>query len=212
MDKDSIIFLNGRKIDTTRYENFKGSPYYFKDFVKATIVSNTFSLFEDLDVNFNGYSQEFEVRRGDEFIELDKKWYVRIDIDPEKNKDILDSKDGEKIIFQRGFHAKYLTRFGNILYNDQSIILIKDYLVSLSEKTINDVGKILEFKRFDPKTYYYLIVDGEAKLLKTNKKGIIKALGYKNELETFFKAEKIKFSQDEDLKKLAAFYATLHNP
>lgn len=209
--KDSVILLNSRKIDTTRYLNYKGSPYYFEDFVNGTIISNSFDLFEDLEINFNGYSQEFEVRRGKEFIELDKKWYVRIDIPADKNKGILDLKEGEKIIFQRGFHAKYLNRFGNIIYNDKGVMLIKDFMVSLSEKTVQDVGKTLEFKRFDPKEFYYLIKDGEAKLLKSNRKGVIKVMGFKTELESFLKKEKIKFNKDADMKKLVAYYTTLLN-
>ena len=48
------------QIDDKRYENFKGSPYMFDDFLNAKIFDNQGEQFENIQLNFNGFTQNFE--------------------------------------------------------------------------------------------------------------------------------------------------------
>ena len=203
--KGPIIFQNSEKISKYRYRDIKGSPYIFEDWVYANIISTNIEIFEDMRVNYNGHTKSFEVIKGQEVIDLDERWYMRVEIYPEKNPSLVKDFGEEKIIFQRDLHPKMEAIFGQLVYGGGRLTLFKTYHADLSKKKIEDVGKTLEFQRFVGKYTYYMIKDGKLTTVSTKKKSMLKALGKHPEIDDYIKKEKIDFRSEADLCKLMAF-------
>jgi hypothetical protein len=89
------------------------------------------------------------------------------------------------------------------------MVVFRDFRAIISEKTIQNVGEAVEFKRFFPKVDYYLMQNGELKTINTKKKTLIKLLGHKKDLEAYIKEHKLDLDSARDLKKLFTFAETL---
>ena len=199
-NKSTFVISNAKPIDTTRYQDIKGSPYLFKNFVKARITSNEMDIFEEVMVNYNGYTKEFEVKQEDWYTALDGKWYLEVEV--------LEDDKGEKfsMLFRRGLHEKFNNEFVQICYKGQHIMLIKYHYMDMLTKEVQDVGKTVEFKRFHPKSIFYLLEGGKLTILKNKKKALLKTLSHTKELENFIKKEKINLSNEGEFAKLIGFY------
>lgn len=205
-DNTPVIFTNSQDIDPYRYRDVKGSPYLFENLVIGDIVSTNIDVYQDMPLNLNGYTKNFEVRRGNKMVELDPRWYLRVEIHPELNPGLDPAFGKEKLVFQRGIHPKLENVFALIIFAGARTIFLKTFHADLSKKKVEDVGKTLEFQRFFGKFTYYIIADGELITVSTRKKTFLKALGSKKELETFAHDNNIDFDSEKDLIKLVAFY------
>ena len=200
---NTFVMTHAQPIDSTRYQNVKGSPYLFPDFVKARIVSNKMEVYEDVILNYNGYSKNFEVKRNGWYMALDGKWYWEVEV--------LENEKAEKtsLLFQRGLHDKFKNEFVQVCYKGKRILLIKYHYTDMLTKEVQDVGKTVAFKRFYLKSLYYLLDNGTLTLLKNKKKSLLKTLGHSKELDKFMREEKISLSEDQDFAKLIAHYEQL---
>lgn len=205
-DSTIVIFTNSQPIEAFRYRDVKGSPYLFDDFVIGNIVSTNIDVYENMALNLNGHTNHFEVRRGREVVELDETWYLRVEIHPELNPTLSRRFGKEKIIFQRSIHPKLQNVFAQVLFAGTRTVFLRTFHADLSKKTVQDVGKTLEFKRFNGKFLYHLIKDGELVHLRLKKKNILKTLGERKEMEAFAKENNIDFKDEKDLIRLVAFY------
>ena len=193
-----ILMTNSRTIDLNRYKGILGTPYKFKDWRKGKIISVDADAIEGVLLNFNGETNGFEIKKGDSFIELDAKWYIRVLIE--------DTASDEYITFQKNFLPPLTNKFTRIVYKGKKLSIVEDFIAKIDTKVINNVGKNEELKRFHSKKNYYLIKDRKPTLLKLKKKSLLALLGHKSELESFIKKEKIKLSTETDLIKLFTFY------
>ena len=210
--QDSVIFINSQKIDPSRYHDVKGSAYFFDEFVLGDIISNEFHTFKDMRLNYNGHTHDFEVTRKDEFIRLDRRLYLRIEIHADQNPAHSNLFQGEKLIFQRGLHSKFYNRFVILLLQGKRIHLVKDFNVLLSESQIQSAGQSDAVKRFSAKHQYYLLKDGEAIALKLKRKKILDAMSHQKELEQYLNRHKLKLGVEEDLLQLFQYYDSLLQP
>ncbi len=190
------IFTNAKKIDDTRYAEYKGSPYLFDDWVIGDIYDGEKKAFEQMELNFNGYSNNVEVKKEDKFVELDTKWYTKIEVQ---------SKDG-LLTFRRGLHTFFKDKFVETVYTGKDFYLVKKFRTGLTEKEINDVGKTIKIKRFEKNIDYYFIKNGKLNQVKMKKKSLLSYLGHKKEIGAFLKENKLKLTRQADLKKVLAFY------
>jgi len=190
------IFTNAKPIDETRYSEYKGSPYLFDTWMIGDIYDAKGKAFEKMELNFNGYTNEVEVKKGDQYVTLDQKWYHQIEV---QDKDQI-------IVYRRGVHSLFKNKFVEIVYDGKSVTLIKRNRVGLTEKEINDVGKTIKIKRFEKKQEYYFLKDGKLKNVKLKKKSILAYLGHKKEIESFAKKNKLKLTRVKDLQKVLAYY------
>ena len=193
---EDILLTNSKKIDKNRYRDIKGSPYFFEDWQKGKVISAEAEAIENVMLNYNGYTKGFEIKMNDRFIELDEKWYVRV---------IVEGAE-EEIIFQRNFLPPFNGKFSRQVYKGKDITVLQEFNIKIAKKTINNVGKKVEFQRFIPVEQYYLIEGQKAKYFKLKKKNILAELGNSTKLEAFIKKEKMKLDSEADLKKLLTFY------
>ncbi len=200
--KNTLKFTNAKDFDETRYEDIDGSPYYFKDWVYAKIYATDRSVYEDVLVNYNGETENFEAKKDNQWISLDNIWYSRVEIKKDQNEDVLDNKEGNQAIFQRVIYPNFKDKFYVVIYEGESRQIIKEFRAVISTKTVQDVGKTVEMKRFNSKKNYYLIEAGKVKLIKLKKKTITQLFAKPKDVEGFMKKEKINLNVDADLRKL----------
>jgi len=189
-------FTNATTIDENRYAGFKGSAYLYDDWKVGNVYDTKGKAFERVEINFNGYSNEIEIKKGDKYINLDQKWYLKIEVE---------DKEGIRI-YHRGIHDFFKDKFVEVIHQGTSLMLVKKFRVGVTEKEINDVGKTIKIKRFERKEDYYFIKNGKLQNIKFKKKSIIKYLGHKKELERYIKDNKLKLNRLNDLKKVLTFY------
>gem|GEM_PF-808811 len=194
--QDTLFATNLKLFDNKRYEDIKGSPYLFSDWVKADIIRRDSFKFRDVMLNYNGDTHEFEVLQDGRYIELEQLWYKRIEVDPAKNKGVVEVDD--KVVFLQGFHHEYVDRFALLAYEGEHVYLIKDFSAVLSEKKVQNVGKAIEFKRFTPRVKYALYHQGKITSIKLKKEEILNVLGHEKTAEDFLKANKIKKTNSEE--------------
>ena len=65
-----ILMTNSRSVDKDRYKGIKGNPYLFEDWHKGKIISVDADVIEGVLLNFNGKTEGFEIKKGNNFIEL----------------------------------------------------------------------------------------------------------------------------------------------
>ena len=195
-----ILLTNSKKISEDRYEGVKGTPYAFKEWHPATIISTEAEVTEVAAINYNAYTQNLEVQKGKQFIELDPAWYVRV---------IIQVSDTEAITFQRAFQTELQSDFMQLVYDGDQVQVYKQSRKDISTKVINDVGKTREAKKFVNLTKYQLIENDKAKSFKLSKKDFLKKIGNKKAAEGLLKKNKLKLNKEADLVKLMELYDML---
>lgn len=201
-----VIFTNSQDIQEGRYRDIKGSPFLFEDYVLATIVSANIDVYENIWVNYNGHTKGFEARNGNRFIELDERWYLRVEIDPEVNPGLIKEFGKEKLIFQRGIHPKLENVFVNVLYPGLRTIFFRTFESDLTKQKIESPGQTLQVQRFVNDYTYYIMIDGDLHPVALRKKNFLKVLGGGKEIESFIKENDIDFSSEKDVIRLVEFY------
>ena len=193
-DADKFILDNATPLESGRYEDITGSPYLFDDFKEGKIVDLKGKEFNGVPLNFNGYSLNFEVRRGDNLVNLDEKNYRLISFEI----------DGKKLEFNRGIDAKAPNRFLQVLYRGKQYIIVKDFKANLQERKIEAPNKTLEIKKFIPLHLYYIAEQGQMTNVKLTRKGVSKVLG--KGVEQYAKRQKINLGTEEGLIEGLKFY------
>lgn len=183
--------LTPLKRNTLPYEDIKGSPYYKKDFETAKIVKDYNTL-----VRYNIYTDEVEFQKdGQTFIlpKEEKLSYIYF-LASKENLKFLNTNDQLSGYFFELVSGKFM------LYKKLKIIFID--LVKASSGYKED--EPASFQILDPK-YYIKTERGYIKNPKNPTDVIEQIPEKKEELNSFFKSNKIKFNKEEDLIKLVNF-------
>lgn len=207
--QNELKLVNSKKIDPNRYAGIDDSPYLFKKWLVGNVTTIKGEEVPEVFVNYNGYSQEFEIKKGDRFIELENKYYLQIEITRKKNGDALPENAGESMIFQRNIHSRFKDKFVRVLYRGKTISVIESFVASVSEVTMQDVGKTVEKKRFMGIRSHFVLEGGNLKSFSLKRSSIIKTFGYKRELDVFMRKGKIDVKNAADLAKVFAYYEEL---
>ncbi|MDR6158926.1 hypothetical protein QF023_002442 [Chryseobacterium sp. SLBN-27] len=192
----SNLFLN--TISTVRnngqlsYEEIKGSPYYKKEFSLAKMAEN----FESAPARYNSFTDQIEFQKdGNNYVLPKESVFSSITFLNTKEKIVLletnDENSGyffELVGGKYGLYKKVKTKF----------IDIKKASNSFSE------DRPAYFLNVDP-LYYIKTEKGYIKEPKVSKDIIAKIPEKTEQLNAFFKSNKIKFNKEEDLIKLANF-------
>ncbi len=206
--KKEITYTNSKPIKENRYKDIKGSPMYFDDWVTGKIIRHDALVYEDVMLNYNGYSRTFEIKTGDKMIELDGAVYLRVDVDADKNPHVADRIPTSDFAFQKNLHSRFSDEFVIILFVENDVMLIKEFKVDIAKHTVQDVGKSIDFKDFKRKEIYYLKADGKLTPLRYKKKVILNAFD-KPEVESYIREHKLRLKSEADLIEIAKFYSTL---
>ncbi|MEO0732192.1 MAG: hypothetical protein AAFZ52_05120 [Bacteroidota bacterium] len=184
-----------RAIDPLRYEEVRGTPYRYKNFRPGVLYDLTLNVFHLDSVNFNGFTSQFEYRLDGQTREFNPQNYLRVEIPLEE--------DG-KHVYGRGINPRFRDKYAEIVYKGENLVSTLVYVVENEEKVVQDVGKTLRLRRFNPKSMHYAVVDGEYVALKMSAKNLASDLGFKSELLKFIKANKLKPAKRADLVRIYA--------
>lgn len=207
-DLSKVIFTNSQDVDRDRYDEIKGTPYLFEHYVLATIVSSNIDVYENILVNYNGYTKGFEAYEDNKFIELDARWYLRVEIDPQQNPVLVEIFGEDKLIFQRGIHPKFENIFVQVLYAGLRTTFFKVFEADLTKQKIEIPGQTLNVERFVEDIGYYLVDEGGLEPVTLRKKSLLKAMGKgkAKTLENFAEENEIDFASEREVIKFIDYY------
>ncbi len=176
---------------TLKYEEIQGSPYFDLKFHEANVAEN----YEKIPIRYNSYKDEVEFQKGNliQVLPKDSKFSKIEIISPKQTIVLLNTGDEnsgylfELISGKNSLLKKIKTKFTDIVPAASSYA---------TERPAN-------FRMLEP-VYYIKTEKGYHKV--KNQKNIFEQFPeLKEKLETFFKSNKIKFNQEEDLVKLVTF-------
>lgn len=194
---------NAKEIDEKRYDDYRGSPYFFSEFVVGTIVDNADNEYPNVRLNLNGFTDELEVEDAGYYVALQESFYKSF---------TAKDKDGTEYLFKSNLHPNFKDKFFQVLHESENVLLIKEFDVIPNEKVINNVGETLTVKIFGEVNDYMLLTGlgkQDVTKLKVSKKKLPEILGKKKELADFIKSNKLSFKKDDDLVTLIKHYETL---
>lgn len=203
----NIIFKNSTVYDENRYNGIKGSAYTFDHWLKGSIIDSGVE-YQDLELNYNAYKQEMEVRKDDKFIILDITC-TGIIISKQENQENWDKKWPDEMRFLLSTRKKEKDTYDQILYSGQKLQFIKIHRTTLTDRTINDYGKNRTIKSFQDRSHYILIHNGKETILKLKEKEFLKVLGKKDQLKQFLKSQNNKLKSEKEVIDMLTYYESL---
>lgn len=197
-DKSAEAYLieASRAVDSTRYEDVRGTPYRYEDFGTVILYDPTLNPYQLERANFNGFTSQFEYYTDDgQLRELAGPNFLRVEVP---------QPDSSKHVYGFGLNPKFRKHYAQVIHRGEAITATMVYDVKNDEKITETVGKTLKFQRFNAKELHFAVVDGEFKTLKRTTKAIAEDLGHKAALIKFMKANKLKPTRMEDLVRIYA--------
>ena len=157
-----ISFVNALTIDPNVYDNIAGTPYLFDSWRTGKIISYLDTVVVNLDINYNGYTKSFEIRKGNKFILLDEDYYQEV---------IIDNPDDPDYPFHFTKYAPGdLSGQWALIYEEgEKYSLYRTFIAGLTEDEIQDVGKTIKMRTFQNKKVYYIYRNGELESLRIKK-------------------------------------------
>ena len=197
-------------IDDSRYEGMEKGPYLFKEFTKGIATNSRIGENVEYLLNYNGYSQEFEFIHNDIKSEMDAAYYNMIEIsDYTPSEHYSDKYVSPSIKFVKGLDPKAPKSFSIVVYEDENVMLYKNFVVKTSRREINDPTQgIVEIESFVPNFQYFLKVGDQTKSIGLSKKKVESQLAH-SKISTFIKKNKLKLKTEAELAKVISYYSDL---
>ena len=203
------VLSNNTPIDEDRYEDIKGSPYLFEEFVSGTLYQTNKDFIKDLKINYNGFSGSFEFEKDGKHYELDNEFYVKLEVVTDKfSKDRSDNMS-DTTVFLRGLNPDDYTRFYMMVEGGENATIFKEFDVYESKRKIENVGLTIDVKNFGSQFLYYAVQGSTPKVFKLKSKTVLKTLGDKR-LELYTKNKGLKLDNEKDLRQLVKYYNSLN--
>ena len=189
----------------TKYElklsDIQGTPFLDPEFTPGRIVASDGSIFTDIPLRYNGFSDDLEFQKGTDTYNIDPKTKVKR------------AEFGGKVFSCLPFDdlGKVKNGFFEILSAGEKATLLIQYTVKFLEK--DEVKAFADPKpaRFDEiqKTYFISIDEGIAQQI-TSKKKLLELFGAKkDEMETFISKNKLSIRGDDALTKIITHFNSL---
>lgn len=194
--QEPLIFQNATPVEPSRYEKIDGDPMLFKDWQNGRIIGKGGTIFLDLTLNYNGYSHGFEVKQGDHYIELDESQCLMVEV--------FQGKDTMRFVTE--LLPPVQGQWVEQIYVGNGIYCVKHFKVEVSTQVVQNVGNKVEFKRFNPISHYFFLVDGEMKEFRPRRKVVLKMLGDSKDIEKYVDDHAIDVETDAGLKQALAYY------
>ena len=172
-------------------EKIDGSPFLKDKWEDASVVLEKGYTFKHVNLKFDIYNNVFVFNRHDTAFVLGD-YVAEIQFFP-------NSPDtSHKLIFRKGYSINSSinnTKFLQVL-TEGKLTLLKYYQKETEEYT--EYGNAVKFKRFNDKETYYVLKDGQYKLLNLSKKSLENLLQTQyGKIEAFLKAKDLS-GKDED--------------
>lgn len=197
--RNDVLLTNSQSLSDNRYEDIKGSPFLFKDWQLGIIYPrNEQDPFEEVLLNYNQHTKNFELKKKDRFISLDESWYKKVVVLTETN---------EKWIFETGLLPKKKQRFDRLIHQGKGFRIVEVFHTSIVTTEKERYATTIEVREFDNKSNYFFAQNGKSKLIKLKKKNILALFPtHKSVLEKFAKSNHLKFNKVNDLVKILMDY------
>ena len=195
---NKIILINREPLDTTRYDDFKGSPYLFDKLVKVNIKGVNGEEFKGLKGNYNGFDNDFEIVQNGSYIRLPSKIYPEIMIlksDNPSRKDVI----RDTLIIRSNINSKLSSGYHVVLHEGDKYILANYFYVKDYENTVQTPGVATSFRRFNRKNELAVIMDDTIVKFKLSTKNIQKAFSDDPYIQQYIKSTKNKLNSEQAL-------------
>lgn len=200
------LSTTGSRGEFLKYSEIQGSPYLTKDFV----VAKAACCKEVLPMRYDTYADQIEYQKdGTVYILAKQEPYTKIIFKDSNTTLALESVDKNSdlrylILLVDGKNS-LLKKVGSKIEKASEMITLNKNPSAFSAK---DNSKSSTFKATEP-VYYLKTAKGNISEIKD--KGDVLALypDKTNELNTFFKSNKVKFNKEESLIKLVTFINSL---
>ena len=197
-----LLLVNSQKIETAIYKGIEGSPYMFKTWqlgeIRNTQEGN--APIKNVQLNYNGFTQSFEVKKGNQFIALDEKWYPKVTL--------ISKKKGEihPLNFESGLHPKREKHFFRMVFQGETFYVIEDFKVHIIDRVKQEYGKQKKIRKFAGSNQYYFIAGEKATPFKLKMKSILKTLNPSKAIEQFKNNNKLSWDTETNLLILLEVY------
>lgn len=222
-ESSTLYNARNQELGREKYFEIKGSPYMFKQWVKADLMHLEEDMIEGAEIRYDMFRNEIEVRdgglampmedavefNGETFIILDDKYYRKLVLTKKDNPEALKDIELDTVLLLKGIHRDYLDNYAIVLYDGKKVKLVKTLDVKFIEKKYNTPGKIEKVKKFQRNKGYALIYKKEKTKVKLKDKEFYKVLGRGKELSAFKKSNKLKMKKLPDFIKMLKYYETL---
>ncbi|OBW40646.1 hypothetical protein AB670_03113 [Chryseobacterium sp. MOF25P] len=180
------VTSNGK---TLKYEDIIGTPYADTDFKMAKLADN----YEEVPVRYNSYKDEVEFKKGENIQVVPKqKEFSRITI-KKPSQTIVNLETNDNL---QGYFFELVP--GKIALYKKEKTVFKDEVPAINSYA---ASKPAEFIKQNP--VYYIKTENNFIKKPKNQKEIIEAFpSLKDQINTYFKSNKVKFNNEEDLIKL----------
>lgn len=183
-----------------KISDIQGSPYLDEDFSPGKITTNDGTIYTEIPLRYNAYSDDMEFQK-------DKDSY---NIDP---KTIVKRAEFGGLIFsylRYDENAKSKSSFFEILIEGKATLLVR-YTVKFLEKEAVKAFVDPKPARFEEaQKEYYISFDGAPAKLITNKKNLLELFGtQKTEMESYISKNKLSVKGDDALTKIVVHYNSL---
>ncbi|HHL53155.1 MAG TPA: hypothetical protein ENJ39_07230 [Flammeovirgaceae bacterium] len=196
--KAYTILESHKELDPSRYDEIKGSPYLYNDWLPATVVGSDGKMHENILVNYNGLTGELEIKRENRQTEMEPSSYLKV---------MVHTPAGTQA-FYRGIHPQLGNKLVCVLYDGVRVKLIRDFKVRKQENEMQTPLNPTVFEKFVAQSDYYLMLEGLLHPVKIKKKKIMALLDHKQEIEKYIKENNLNLNTTEDVIKLLAYYET----
>lgn len=202
--RNDVMLTNSQSLDDNLYEGVEGSPFYFKTWQKGTIYPITDNEpVQEVLLNFNGYTRNFEIKKENRYIALDEKYYDKVAINNKK----------KSLVFETGLLPKRKAQFVKVVYQGTDFHVLQDFHVSLVTREQKRYAGDIEIQEFVKRPTYHFVENGKSKLLKLKKKNILGLFPtHQSSLGNYAKQHRLKLNSENDLVTLLTYYEELTKP
>ena len=157
----TIMFNNSQEVDPKRYEDIKGSPMLFEDYVVGTVIDIDGQELKDLMVNFNSFTETIEVKVDDtKYVILNPNTHVKVIIKDPKAKEQLGLEFLDAIEIKKVLHPKMKDKYALSVFEGKGYQLLKYFTASVITNKKEIPGETVKIQRFNPKGIMVLFDHG----------------------------------------------------
>ncbi|THH40389.1 hypothetical protein [Neolewinella litorea] len=196
------LLTSSREVDPNRYREVRGDPYRYSTFRSGILFDGALNRYVVDSLNFNGFTSQFEYRANGELRELANRHFLRVQTTGDA---------GEPHIYAFGINPKFPDKYAELIYTGDFVTATLVYDVINDEKVVQDVGKTVRLRRFNPKPLYYAFVDGELVALRMSARRLPSDLGLKGPVSRFIKEHGLDPARRADLLRILQYADDLYN-
>jgi len=190
----------GYILNDLKMSDIQGTPYLNKEFSSGKIFTPEGTIYENILLRYNAYSDDLEFQKGEDTYNIDPKTIIRR------------AEFGGTVFgcMKYDYFDKIQNGLFEILTEGKATLLVK-YTIKFLEKEKAQAFVDPKPARFEApkKEYYIALSDLPAKLI-TNKKSLLELFGNrKDEMESYISKNKLSIRADDELTKIIAHFNSL---